>query len=113
MLLFLLRNLAIYNVFDAKHILLNLSKRSRKVELPEDSELSADDIPKHIWYVKANGNHADRFAIELKSENISWKTTWYISKYFKNEKKESKKSRLIFSKPPIFIFSIKWITCRI
>jgi hypothetical protein len=54
---------------------LNQSKRSRKVELPEDSELLADDIPKHIWYVKANGNHGDRFAIELKTENISWKTT--------------------------------------
>lgn len=54
---------------------LNQSKRSRKVELPEDSQLTADNIPKHIWYVKANGNHGDRFAIELKTENITWKTT--------------------------------------
>jgi hypothetical protein len=54
---------------------LNQSKRSRKVELPEDSELLADDIPKHIWYVKANGNHGDRFAIEFKTENVTWKTT--------------------------------------
>lgn len=54
---------------------LNQSKRNRKVELPEDSELTIDDIPKHIWYVKANGNHGDRFAIELKTENITWKTT--------------------------------------
>jgi hypothetical protein len=54
---------------------LNQSKRSRRVELPEDSGLTSDDIPKHIWYVKANGNHGDRFAIEFKTENITWKTT--------------------------------------
>ena len=54
---------------------LNQSKRKRRIELPEDSELTPDDIPKHIWYVKANGNHGDRFAIEFKTENITWKTT--------------------------------------
>jgi hypothetical protein len=54
---------------------LNQSKRSRRVELPEDSGLIPGDIPKHIWYVKANGNHGDRFAIEFKTENITWKTT--------------------------------------
>jgi hypothetical protein len=54
---------------------LNQSKRKRRIELPEDSGLSPDDIPKHIWYVKANGNHGDRFAIEFKTENITWKTT--------------------------------------
>ena len=54
---------------------LNQSKRSRRIELPEDSGLTPDDIPKHIWYVKANGNHGDRFAIEFKTENITWKTT--------------------------------------
>ncbi len=54
---------------------LNQSKRKRTVELPLDSGLTSDDIPKHIWYVKANGNHGDRFAIELKSEKITWKTT--------------------------------------
>ena len=54
---------------------LNQSKRSRRIELPEDSGLTTNDIPKHIWYVKANGNHGDRFAIEFKTENITWKTT--------------------------------------
>jgi hypothetical protein len=54
---------------------LNQSKRRRRIELPEDSGLTPDDIPKHIWYVKANGNHGDRFAIEFKTENITWKTT--------------------------------------
>jgi hypothetical protein len=54
---------------------INQTKKKRKVELPEDSGLTAEDIPKHIWYVKANGSHGDRFAIELKTENICWKTT--------------------------------------
>jgi len=54
---------------------LNQSKKKRRIELPEDSGLVADDIPKHIWYVKPNGSHGERFAIELKTENISWKTT--------------------------------------
>ena len=54
---------------------LNQSKRTRRIELPEDSGINIDDIPKHIWYVKANGNHGDRFAIEFKTENITWKTT--------------------------------------
>ena len=54
---------------------LNQSKKTRRVELPEDSKLIPENIPKHIWYVKANGYHGDRFAIEFKTENITWKTT--------------------------------------
>ena len=54
---------------------LNQSKKKRKIELPEDSGLVADDIPKHIWYVKPNGSHGERFAIDLKTENIKWKST--------------------------------------
>jgi hypothetical protein len=55
---------------------LNQKKKTRSiVELPEDSGLSPEDIPRHIWYVKPNGAHGDRFAIELKTENLVWKTT--------------------------------------
>jgi hypothetical protein len=55
---------------------LNQNKKSRNmVQLPEDSGLSPEDIPKHIWYVKPNGGHGDRFAIEFKTENIVWKTS--------------------------------------
>ncbi len=34
-----------------------------------------EEIPKHIWYVQANGYHRDRFAIEFKTEGILWKST--------------------------------------
>jgi hypothetical protein len=54
---------------------LNQNLRKRKIILPEESGLTADDIPKHIWYIKANGSHGERFAVELNTENISWKTT--------------------------------------
>lgn len=54
---------------------LNQSKKKRNIILPEDSGLTTDDIPTHVWYVKANGSHGERFAIEFKTENIIWKTT--------------------------------------
>lgn len=54
---------------------INQSKKKRRITLPEGCKINPDDIPKHIWYVRANGNHGDRFAIELKTENICWKTT--------------------------------------
>jgi len=50
-------------------------KKKRSVVLPEGFPIDADDIPRHIWYVRANGLHGDRFAIEFKSEGIVWKTT--------------------------------------
>jgi glucose dehydrogenase len=33
------------------------------------------EIPTHIWYIKANGAHGDRFGIDLKTEKIKWKGT--------------------------------------
>jgi hypothetical protein len=53
----------------------NQSKKKRNIVLPEDSGIHADDIPKHIWYIKPNGSHGERFAVEFKTENIIWKTT--------------------------------------
>jgi hypothetical protein len=54
---------------------LNQKRKGRTVELPADAEINVEDIPKHIWYIKANGNHGDRFGIDLKTEGIKWKTT--------------------------------------
>ena len=54
---------------------INQKQKERRIELPVDSEIFIDDIPKHIWYIKANGSHGDRFGIDLKTENIKWKTT--------------------------------------
>jgi hypothetical protein len=54
---------------------LNQKRKGRKVELPEDSGLTVEDLPKHIWYIKPNGHHGERFGIDLKTEGIQWKTT--------------------------------------
>jgi hypothetical protein len=54
---------------------INQSKKIRTVILPEEYNIKPDEIPKHIWYVRANGLHGDRFAIEFKTEGICWKTT--------------------------------------
>lgn len=56
-------------------VLNNQTKKKRNVELPILCGLKADQIPKHIWYVQANGYHRDRFAIEFKTEGILWKST--------------------------------------
>lgn len=50
-------------------------KKKRSIVLPEGFPINADDIPRHIWYVRANGLHGDRFAIEFKTEGIIWKST--------------------------------------
>jgi len=54
---------------------INQVKKKRNVTLPSDCGMKAEDIPRHIWYVHANGLHGDRFAIEFKTEGIVWKTT--------------------------------------
>lgn len=55
---------------------INQSKKPRTiVQLPDNCGIQPDDIPRHIWYVKPNGLHGDRFAIEFKTENIVWKST--------------------------------------
>ena len=54
---------------------INQVKKKRNVTLPSTCGLLPEDIPRHIWYVHANGLHGDRFAIEFKTEGIVWKTT--------------------------------------
>jgi len=54
---------------------LNQKRKGRTVKLPDDIGIKVEDIPKHIWYIKPNGSHGERFGIDLKSENIKWKTT--------------------------------------
>jgi hypothetical protein len=54
---------------------LNQIKKKRSVILPESCLIKPEDIPRHIWYVRANGQHGERFAIEFKTEGIIWKST--------------------------------------
>lgn len=54
---------------------LNQKRKGRSITLPSNAGINVEDIPKHIWYIKANGHHGDRFGIDLKTEGIKWKTT--------------------------------------
>ena len=54
---------------------INQKQKERRIELPANSGVTVDEIPKHVWYIKANGAHGDRFGIDLKTEGIKWKTT--------------------------------------
>lgn len=51
----------------------NQTNRERGTNLPKDSGIHPDDIPRHIYYISANGNHSDGFCIEINglSKNIS------------------------------------------
>ncbi len=51
------------------------ASKKRSIELPPMCGVAPEEIPKHIWYVQANGYHRDRFAIEFKSEGILWKSS--------------------------------------
>jgi hypothetical protein len=72
---------------------LNQKRKERTIVLPVDSGIKTDDIPKHIWYIKPNGHHGDRFGIDLKTENIKWKTT-SAKNVSLNEKLQSAKEKL-------------------
>jgi hypothetical protein len=79
---------------------LNQSTKTRNVTLPAGCELKAEDIPKHIWYVHANGLHGDRFAIEFKTEGIVWKTT--------SSKKVSLVAKLEEAKEKLKVFYLQY-----
>jgi hypothetical protein len=54
---------------------INQKQKERSIELPADSGVTVDEIPKHVWYIKSNGSHGERFGIDLKTENVKWKST--------------------------------------
>ncbi len=73
---------------------INQGKKPRNiVKLPEDCGITPDDIPRHIWYIKPNGAHGDRFAIEFKTENLVWKSS-SSKKLTVSQKLESTKQKL-------------------
>ena len=51
-----------------------LKKKKRTVKLPNDCDINPNDIPTYVWYLKENGNHGDRFVVEIR-DKIKWKTT--------------------------------------
>jgi hypothetical protein len=58
----------------------NQKRRERKTELPDDSGLTADDLPKNVYYGKPSGAHGEFFYIEVRGvkelgDKFTWKST--------------------------------------
>ena len=53
----------------------NQRAKPRRAELPEGCGITLADLPKYVWYIKANGAHGDRFGIDIKMRNIKWKSS--------------------------------------
>jgi hypothetical protein len=69
---------------------MNQKQRVRRCVLPEGCGISIEDIPKHVWYIKANGLHGDRFGIDIKTQGIKWKTTSSKSLTLKEKLEQAK-----------------------
>lgn len=52
-------------LMDASEYFPSRKNRKRTVTLPPDCGFTVDDLPKYISYMKATGEHGDRFAIEI------------------------------------------------
>lgn len=73
---------------------LNQKKKPRnRIALPENCGIDANNIPRHIWQIKPNGGHGDRFAIEFKTENLTWKSSSSV-KLTLQQKLEQAKAKL-------------------
>ena len=59
----------------------NQKRRERKTELPEESGLTADDLPKNVYYGKPSGAHGEHFYIEVRGvKELGDKFTWRSTK---------------------------------
>jgi len=52
---------------------INTKKKKRYLKLPENSDITPDEIPSYVWYSKAEGTHGDRFVIRI--QDIIWKSS--------------------------------------
>ena len=69
-----------------KNIRKNLNKKIRTIKL---KNINVDKIPSFVWYMKDDGNHGERFQIQL--GNINWKCTSCEHLSLKYKLEETKK----------------------
>lgn len=60
-------------VMDSSEYFPTRNNRKRTVTLPPDCGFTVDEIPKFVSYMKASGEHGDRFAIEIPQLNLFMK----------------------------------------
>ena len=78
----------------------NQGNRTRTCELPENCEITLEDIPKCVYYCKPQSGHGEMFIIELKKDGQRkmWKSTSSKSTSLKDKLIEIKKKLLDISK---------------
>jgi hypothetical protein len=69
---------------------INQNKKPRRVVLPAEYSISVEDLPKHVTYVPARGNHGDGFCIEFKMNHKKVYNPYIRSKYLSIEEKLEK-----------------------
>ena len=67
------------------------NNHKRRITLPPHSGFTADDIPKYISFMKASGDHSDRFSIEIPQLNIFLKLSSSKKLTLKEKFEEAKK----------------------
>jgi hypothetical protein len=66
---------------------INQKKKPRRAILPLEYNLKSEDLPKHVTYVPARGNHGDGFCIEFKLNGKKIYNPYIRSKYLSIEEK--------------------------
>ena len=69
---------------------INQNKKKRRVILPTEYNISHSDLPKHVTYVKARGNHGDGFCVEFKKDGKKIYNPYIRSKVLTIEEKLEK-----------------------
>ena len=66
------------------------NNRKRTITLPSDCGFGVDDIPKYVSFMKASGEHGDRFAIEIPQINLFLKLSSSKKVLLKDKFQEAK-----------------------
>jgi hypothetical protein len=69
---------------------MNQSRRKRRVTFPDGYSIIPDDLPKHVFYVSARGNHGDGFCVEFKKDGKKIYNPYIRSKVLTIEEKLEK-----------------------
>jgi len=91
----------IYDTND-KDINKNLRKKKRIITLPEDSNISPNELPTYVWYMKPNDSHGERFIVSI--SDIKWKSSSskHLSLRYKFEESKKYLRNLKITNPHIF-----------
>lgn len=74
---------------------INQNKKARRVVLPAEYNINPKDLPRHVCYIPARGNHGDGFCVEFKLNGKRIYNPYIRSKYLSIEEKLEKINALL------------------